>query len=154
MIIHQKVSIWVETIVPEEMEKKILEDFQTGQVKSLSEALLQLTEKEYWGLDHGVLNDTEQEIERDVLSDEPTVKIFLGTGFYEDELLWDNTIPIPMDYETWLMGNEDDINIELATIGADRELDFNPEKEFLKRYIKYVQSFIKIPESFNTQPQQ
>jgi hypothetical protein len=145
MRILQKVTIWVETIVPEEFEEKALRAFQTGESKSRLEFISKLPDDEWSLLESEVLDETEEEIELDILSDEPTVKIFLGTGFSEDKLLWDNTRPIPMDYETWLMGNEDDINIELATIGADRELDFNPEKEFLNRYNKYVETFVQTP---------
>jgi len=44
----------------------------------------------------------------------------------------------PLSFEDWYGINEDEINIELAENGADRELDFNPEKEFEKRYEKYI----------------
>lgn len=45
-----------------------------------------------------------------------------------------------MDYDEWYAQNEDTINIELAESGADREMDFNPELEFEKRYIKYCEA--------------
>ena len=44
-------------------------------------------------------------------------------------------------YEDWYDSNEDDINIELAESGADRELDFNSEDEFEVRYAKYLKTF-------------
>ena len=44
-----------------------------------------------------------------------------------------------MDYDEWYAQNEDTINIELAESGADREMDFNPELEFEKRYVKYCE---------------
>ena len=37
-------------------------------------------------------------------------------------------------YEEWYDLNEKEIWIELSEIGADRELDFNPESEFETRY--------------------
>lgn len=43
-----------------------------------------------------------------------------------------------LDFEGWFGVYEDEINIELAESGADRELDFNPELEFEKRYNKYL----------------
>jgi Protein of unknown function (DUF4031) len=45
-----------------------------------------------------------------------------------------------LSYEVWLVQNEDEINIELVENGADRELDFNPEREFDIRYEKYLKS--------------
>tara|TARA_Y100000385_G_scaffold242970_1_gene260211 strand:- start:216 stop:410 length:195 start_codon:yes stop_codon:yes gene_type:complete len=41
-------------------------------------------------------------------------------------------------YEEWYDLNEKEIWIELSEIGADRELDFNPESEFEKRYENYL----------------
>jgi hypothetical protein len=43
-----------------------------------------------------------------------------------------------LTYEEWYDLNEDEINIELAENGADREMDFNPEDEFNKRYETYL----------------
>ena len=43
-----------------------------------------------------------------------------------------------LDYEEWFGVYEDEINIELAESGADRELDFDPELEFEKRYQEYL----------------
>ena len=43
-----------------------------------------------------------------------------------------------LDYEEWFGVYEDEINIELAESGADRELDFDPELEFEKRYEEYL----------------
>ena len=41
-------------------------------------------------------------------------------------------------YEEWYDLNENEIWIELSEIGADRELDFNPESEFETRYENYI----------------
>ena len=46
-----------------------------------------------------------------------------------------NDIPT---YEEWYDLNENEIWIELSEIGADRELDFNPESEFETRYENYI----------------
>jgi hypothetical protein len=43
-----------------------------------------------------------------------------------------------MTYEEWYNKNEDEIWIELAEIGADREMDFNSEVEFNNRYEDYL----------------
>ena len=43
-----------------------------------------------------------------------------------------------LDYDEWFGIYEDEINIELAESGADRELDFDPELEFEKRYQEYL----------------
>jgi hypothetical protein len=43
-----------------------------------------------------------------------------------------------LNYSDWLELNHEEIEIELAESGADRELDFNPEEETLKRYNKYL----------------
>ena len=42
------------------------------------------------------------------------------------------------EYDVWFQDNEEDILIELAESGADRELDFNLEAEFDKRFQKYL----------------
>ena len=41
-------------------------------------------------------------------------------------------------YEEWLDLNQNNIDIELAENGADREMDFNQEKEYEKRYEDYL----------------
>jgi hypothetical protein len=43
-----------------------------------------------------------------------------------------------LSFENWYELNEEEINIELAESGADRELDFNSEQEFENRYQKYL----------------
>ena len=43
-----------------------------------------------------------------------------------------------LSFEDWYDLNEDAINIELAESGADRELDFNPEREFDRKYEQYL----------------
>lgn len=45
---------------------------------------------------------------------------------------------IILSYEEWYDENEEKINNELAEWGIDRELDFDPEKEFERRYNKYL----------------
>jgi hypothetical protein len=44
-----------------------------------------------------------------------------------------------LSYSEWLDLNYDELQIQFAESGADRELDFNPEKEDLRRYNKYLQ---------------
>ena len=44
-----------------------------------------------------------------------------------------------LSFEEWLTVCQDDIDIELAENGADRELDFDPESEYERRYDKYDQ---------------
>lgn len=43
-----------------------------------------------------------------------------------------------LDFEEWCVLNELEIDIELAENGADREMDFDKEKELEKRYDKYL----------------
>jgi nitrate reductase beta subunit len=43
-----------------------------------------------------------------------------------------------LDYEEWCAKYEDSINTELAETGADREMDFDSEREFEKRYEMYL----------------
>lgn len=43
-----------------------------------------------------------------------------------------------LDYEEWFDIFEDRINLELAETGADREMDFDSEREFEKRYEMYL----------------
>jgi hypothetical protein len=43
-----------------------------------------------------------------------------------------------LSFEEWLTVCQDDIDIELAENGADRELDFDPESEYERRYDKYA----------------
>lgn len=43
-----------------------------------------------------------------------------------------------MAYEEWCAKNEEEILIELAETGADREMDFNSEVEFENRYEDYL----------------
>ena len=44
------------------------------------------------------------------------------------------------EYDVWFHENEEAILIELAESGADREMDFDLEEEFDKRYQKYLDS--------------
>ena len=55
---------------------------------------------------------------------------------------WDNLDQQRLDYKEWLYVHEDNIMIELAESGADRELDFNLENELHKRYDEYLNSLI------------
>ena len=43
-----------------------------------------------------------------------------------------------LEYEEWFAKFEDEINIELTETGADREMDFDVEREFEKRYEIYL----------------
>lgn len=43
-----------------------------------------------------------------------------------------------LNFEQWYGINEEEIHIELAENGADREMDFNSELEFEIRYQEYV----------------
>ena len=47
----------------------------------------------------------------------------------------------PMDFETWCEENEDEIMIELAETGADREMCFDCELELEKRYLHYLEYY-------------
>jgi hypothetical protein len=43
-----------------------------------------------------------------------------------------------LNFEEWYNKFEEEIDIELAETGADREMDFDREKEYEKRYDKYL----------------
>ena len=43
-----------------------------------------------------------------------------------------------LTYEQWLDANEDEAGITFAESGADRELDFDPERELERMYEEYV----------------
>ena len=45
-----------------------------------------------------------------------------------------------MSFKEWRDLNEEKTNIELAESGADREMDFDPEKEFEIRFLWYLES--------------
>ena len=47
------------------------------------------------------------------------------------------------NYVEWFSINEEDIRIELAESGADREMDFDIEKEFDVRYEDYRKNYKK-----------
>ena len=47
-------------------------------------------------------------------------------------------VNMKLDFEEWCALNELEIDIELAENGADREMDFDKEKELEKRYDKYL----------------
>lgn len=46
----------------------------------------------------------------------------------------------PLSYADWYSTNEDEIYIELAETGSDREMDFDSEREFDDKYEKYLNS--------------
>lgn len=52
-----------------------------------------------------------------------------------------NTLTI-LSFEDWYDICEEEINIQLAESGADRELDFDSEREFEKRYTEYIDSIM------------
>ena len=56
---------------------------------------------------------------------------------YDEVIADDNTIT---EYDIWYQENESNILIELAENGADREMDFDLEAEFDKRYQRYLDS--------------
>ena len=43
-----------------------------------------------------------------------------------------------LEFDEWCDTFANEIDIELAENGADRELDFNPETEYEKRYEMYL----------------
>ena len=43
-----------------------------------------------------------------------------------------------LSYEEWSILNEDSIWAELSITGKDKEMDFDPEKEFSDRYLSYL----------------
>ncbi len=47
-------------------------------------------------------------------------------------------IDSPLEFGEWHSKFADEIAIELAESGADRELDFDPEREYEKRYEMYL----------------
>ena len=54
---------------------------------------------------------------------------------YDEVMADDNTLT---EYDVWFHENEEDILIKLAESGADREMDFDLEAEFDKRYQQYL----------------
>ena len=59
-------------------------------------------------------------------------------GLNYDEVMADNSTVT--EYDIWYQENESNILIELAENGADREMDFDLEAEFDKRYQRYLDS--------------
>tara|TARA_R100000750_G_scaffold56852_1_gene43565 strand:+ start:2167 stop:2400 length:234 start_codon:yes stop_codon:yes gene_type:complete len=43
-----------------------------------------------------------------------------------------------LTYDEWLELNQDEIDIELAENGADREMDFDCDNEYEHRYLQYL----------------
>ena len=56
-------------------------------------------------------------------------------SFYTDN---NNLTEADLQYEQWYYENEEQILLELAESGAYREMDFDLEAEFDKRYEKYL----------------
>lgn len=56
---------------------------------------------------------------------------------YDEVVADDNQLT---EYDVWFHENEEAILIELAESGADREMDFDLEAEFDKRYQQYLAS--------------
>ncbi len=56
-------------------------------------------------------------------------------SFYTDN---NNLTEADFQYEQWYYENEEQILLELAESGAYREMDFDLEAEFDKRYEKYL----------------
>jgi hypothetical protein len=52
-----------------------------------------------------------------------------------------------LSYMEWFSIHEEDIRIELAESGADREMDFDIEKEFEVRYEDYHKNYKKETEN-------
>ena len=50
-----------------------------------------------------------------------------------------------LSFDEWYAIVEEEVNIELAESGADRELDFNSEREFEDRYEKYLDEHPYVP---------
>jgi hypothetical protein len=46
-----------------------------------------------------------------------------------------------LEYEEWSEMFADEIDMELINIGANNELDFNPEREYEKRYQIYLEVY-------------
>ena len=46
-----------------------------------------------------------------------------------------------LNFDDWYEINEEEIHIELAENGADREMDFDSELEFEIRYQEYVMNY-------------
>ena len=45
-----------------------------------------------------------------------------------------------LNYEAWYELNEEELYIKFAETGADRELDFDSEREFDREYEEYLNS--------------
>jgi hypothetical protein len=43
-----------------------------------------------------------------------------------------------LEYEEWFAKFEDEIDVEITETGTDREMDFDVEREFDKRYEMYL----------------
>lgn len=48
---------------------------------------------------------------------------------------------LPLDYEQWYELNADELAIQFSESGADRELDFDPERAAECEYERYLQRF-------------
>ena len=70
-----------------------------------------------------------------LINNDHNITVCLGKDF---EHIYDKVTNDKLSFEDWSDLNEEEINIELAESGADREMDFDPELEFGKRYETYL----------------
>jgi len=74
--------------------------------------------------------------------DEAVAKIVEQINLRQQQImaacLTSESIEMDDQYEEWYAKFEDSINTELAETGADREMDFDIEREFEKRYEEYL----------------
>lgn len=47
----------------------------------------------------------------------------------------------PLNFEEWYDVNEEEVYMEAAESGADREMDYDSEKYFEEKYEKYLETF-------------
>lgn len=74
--------------------------------------------------------------------DEAVAKIVEQINLRQQQImaayLTSESLEMDDQYEEWYAKFEDSINTELAETGADREMDFDIEREFEKRYEEYL----------------
>lgn len=59
-------------------------------------------------------------------------------NYLNESLAHESGLEEDLQYEQWFYENEEQILLELAESGADREMCFDLEAEFDKRYEKYL----------------
>lgn len=58
---------------------------------------------------------------------------------------------VPLEYDKWFELKENELSIAFAESGADRELDFNHERECEKKYEEYLKKVVLTSSSlYNT----